>query len=72
MRNLQVGWLRTSVPAIDGSIPSGRGVAFVRPESVTVTADADGNATVASIDPDHRRLDAVTAMVEMGRYRYRR
>jgi len=41
--------LRTSVPAINGSIASGRGVAFVRPESVTVTADEDGNATVASI-----------------------
>jgi putative spermidine/putrescine transport system ATP-binding protein len=41
--------LHTSVPAIDGSIASGRGVAFVRPESVTVTADADATATVASV-----------------------
>ena len=30
--------LGTSVPAIDGSLTSGSGVALVRPESVTVVA----------------------------------
>lgn len=44
--------LDTDVPALDGSITSGDGVALVRPESVTVTAaGADGtpNATVSSV-----------------------
>jgi putative spermidine/putrescine transport system ATP-binding protein len=41
--------LGVAVPAIDGSITSGRGVALVRPESVTVAADANGTATVASV-----------------------
>ena len=40
--------LGASVPALDGSV-SGKGVALVRPESVTVAKDADGNATVASV-----------------------
>ena len=41
--------LGVTVPAIEGSITSGRGVALVRPESVTVAADANGTATVASV-----------------------
>ncbi len=41
--------LGTSVPAIDGSLTSGSGVALVRPESVTVVADPAGTATVASV-----------------------
>ncbi len=40
--------LGASVPALDGSV-SGKGVALVRPESVTVAKDVDGNATVASV-----------------------
>ena len=40
--------LGASVPALDGSV-SGKGVALVRPESVTVAKDEDGNATVASV-----------------------
>ena len=38
--------LGTSLPAADGSIATGAGVALVRPESVRVTADPDGLATV--------------------------
>jgi len=30
------------------------------------------DAAIAAHDPRHQRMDAVTAMVEMGRYRYRR
>jgi putative spermidine/putrescine transport system ATP-binding protein len=39
----------TSVPALAGSITSGTGLAMVRPESVTVTADPQGTATVSSV-----------------------
>jgi putative spermidine/putrescine transport system ATP-binding protein len=39
----------TSVPALDGSITSGTGLAMVRPESVTVTADPHGSASVSSV-----------------------
>ena len=38
-----------SVPALGGSIASGTGLAMVRPESVTVTADPAGTATVSSV-----------------------
>ena len=40
--------LGTAVPALPGSV-DGAGVALVRPESVTVRADADGPATVVSV-----------------------
>jgi putative spermidine/putrescine transport system ATP-binding protein len=40
--------LGVSVPVLDGSV-RGRGMALVRPEAVTVTKDAQGNATVASV-----------------------
>ena len=39
-----------AVPTIEGSISSGPGQALVRPESVTITADGPGNATVASVN----------------------
>jgi putative spermidine/putrescine transport system ATP-binding protein len=39
----------TSVPALPGSIGSGGGLAMVRPESVTVTADPAGTASVTSV-----------------------
>ena len=38
-----------SVPAIEGSITSGPGLAMVRPESVTITADAAGTLAVSSV-----------------------
>lgn len=41
--------LGASVPALPGSITSGAGLAMVRPESVTVSADAEPNATVTSV-----------------------
>ncbi len=41
--------LGTSVPALPGSIDSGSGLAMVRPESVTVTADPVGTASVTSV-----------------------
>jgi putative spermidine/putrescine transport system ATP-binding protein len=41
--------LGATVPLLAGSITAGTGVAMVRPESVTVTADSQGTATVASI-----------------------
>jgi putative spermidine/putrescine transport system ATP-binding protein len=41
--------LGVAVPALGGSVASGAGLAMVRPESVTVTADAEGNATVTSV-----------------------
>jgi putative spermidine/putrescine transport system ATP-binding protein len=41
--------LGTSVPALDGSVDSGAGLAMVRPESVTVAPDASGTATVTSV-----------------------
>jgi putative spermidine/putrescine transport system ATP-binding protein len=41
--------LGTSVPALAGSIHSGSGQAMVRPESVTVTPDPEGIATVTTV-----------------------
>ena len=41
--------LGTSVPALDGSISAGSGLAMVRPESVTVSADPAGTSTVSSV-----------------------
>nr|WP_090277549.1 ABC transporter ATP-binding protein [Mycolicibacterium komanii]CRL72168.1 ABC transporter-like protein [Mycolicibacterium komanii] len=41
--------LDTSVPTLAGSVASGSGVAMVRPESVTVTADPAGTSTVSSV-----------------------
>jgi len=43
----QAHLLGTSVPALEGSVA--KGVAMVRPESVTVTADPAGSATVSSV-----------------------
>jgi putative spermidine/putrescine transport system ATP-binding protein len=45
----QARLLGTAVPALAGSITSGDGLAMVRPESVTVTADPAGTATVSSV-----------------------
>ncbi|MCW2847587.1 MAG: ABC-type spermidine/putrescine transport system, ATPase component [Marmoricola sp.] len=42
--------LGSRVPVLEGSIASGTGVAMVRPESVTVTADPEGRATVVSVE----------------------
>jgi putative spermidine/putrescine transport system ATP-binding protein len=39
----------TSVPTLAGSITSGSGLAMVRPEAVTVTADPAGTSTVNSV-----------------------
>ena len=41
--------LGTVVPTLPGSVASGSGTAMVRPETVTVGADADGAARVASV-----------------------
>jgi putative spermidine/putrescine transport system ATP-binding protein len=41
--------LGATVPTLDGSIASGQGTALLRPESVTVTADPAGTATVKSV-----------------------
>ena len=41
--------LGVSVPALAGSVASGTGVAMVRPESVTVTADHAGTAKVGAV-----------------------
>jgi putative spermidine/putrescine transport system ATP-binding protein len=41
--------LGSRLPALDGSIASGDGVAMVRPESVQVAPDRDGTASVASV-----------------------
>lgn len=41
--------LGASVPTLPGSITSGAGLAMVRPESITVTADPSGAATVTSV-----------------------
>jgi putative spermidine/putrescine transport system ATP-binding protein len=41
--------LGATVPLLAGSIIAGSGVAMVRPETVTITADSQGTATVASI-----------------------
>jgi putative spermidine/putrescine transport system ATP-binding protein len=45
----QARLLGNSVDALPGSINSGAGLAMVRPESVTVTADQAGTASVTSI-----------------------
>jgi putative spermidine/putrescine transport system ATP-binding protein len=45
----QVRLLGAWVPTLAGSIASGAGLAMVRPESVTVTADPAGTATVSSV-----------------------
>lgn len=37
------------MPALDGSITGGDGIALVRPESVTVAAHGTPNATVSSV-----------------------
>ena len=44
-----VQMLGTSVPTLGGSITAGSGVALVRPESITVTADPSGTSTVSSV-----------------------
>lgn len=41
--------LGTSLPTLPGSVASGPGLAMVRPESVTVTADPAGTSTVSSV-----------------------
>ena len=41
--------LGSELPTLAGSITSGSGTAMVRPESVTVTADESGAATVRSV-----------------------
>ncbi|WP_240760797.1 ABC transporter ATP-binding protein [Mycolicibacterium sp. CR10] len=41
--------LGVSVPALPGSVASGAGLAMVRPESVTVTADGAGTSTVSAV-----------------------
>jgi putative spermidine/putrescine transport system ATP-binding protein len=45
----QARLLGISVDALPGSINSGAGLAMVRPESVTVTADQAGTASVTSV-----------------------
>lgn len=42
--------LGKKVPVIDGSIDRGMGSALVRPEAVTITAEGQVNATVASVN----------------------
>jgi putative spermidine/putrescine transport system ATP-binding protein len=44
----QAHLLGTSVPALEGSV-AGQGLAMVRPESVTITADVAGTATISSV-----------------------
>ena len=41
--------LGVSVPALAGSVASGAGLAMVRPETVTVTADRAGTSTVSAV-----------------------
>src|SRR4051812_19146697 len=41
--------LGSAVPALEGSVTSGTGLAMVRPESITVTADPAGTSTVSSV-----------------------
>jgi putative spermidine/putrescine transport system ATP-binding protein len=45
----QTQLLGTAVPTLPGSITSGAGLAMVRPEAVTVTADPAGTSTVSSV-----------------------
>jgi putative spermidine/putrescine transport system ATP-binding protein len=42
--------LGSSIPVLAGSIGAGAGVAMVRPESVTVTADPQGHDTVSTVE----------------------
>ncbi len=42
--------LGSRVPVLEGSVASGHGTAMVRPESVTVSADPEGNATITSVE----------------------
>src|SRR5689334_24952228 len=44
----QARLLGTTVPALEGSV-AGSGLAMVRPESVTITADPRGSATISSV-----------------------
>jgi len=44
----QAHLLGTSVPALEGSV-AGKGLAMVRPESVTIAADPAGTATISSV-----------------------
>ncbi len=45
----QAQLLGAAVPTLPGSITSGAGLAMVRPEAVTVTADPSGTSTVSSV-----------------------
>lgn len=45
----RVHLLGTSLPVADGSVLTGAGVALVRPESVRIDTDPNGQATVASV-----------------------
>ena len=45
----QTQLLGTAVPTLPGSITSGAGLAMVRPEAVTITADPAGTSTVNSV-----------------------
>ena len=45
----QAQLLGTAVPTLHGSVTSGAGLAMVRPEAVTVTADPAGTSTVSSV-----------------------
>jgi len=45
----QARLLGTSVPALEGSVAAGAGLAMVRPESVTVAADPAGESTISSV-----------------------
>jgi putative spermidine/putrescine transport system ATP-binding protein len=44
----QARLLGTTVPALKGSV-TGQGLAMVRPESVTITADPAGASTISSV-----------------------
>ena len=45
----QAQLLGTAVPTLQGSVTSGAGLAMVRPEAVTITADPAGTSTVSSV-----------------------
>ena len=45
----QAHLLGTAVPVLEGSIPSGAGLAMVRPEALTITPDPAGTSSVASV-----------------------
>jgi len=57
-----------SVPDIARDLDLGAFGDWSDRERIVVNVDA----AIAALDPAHQRMDAVTAMVEMGRYRYRR